>query len=307
VTALSEDRPRQPTELPTLIFQALFSIVPTIPESTRDAVARAAARLEYGLSRTRRDAVLSNLACIAEAGHPALLDPRERDRIARSIFESYHRFLMEYFAQKALDARALDERFRFRGMELLYRALSEGRGAVICAPHLGNWELAGLALARLGFLVHVVTGIQFGDRFTRAVRAIKERQRILVSTPRDGFTPLLQSLRRGGVVVLLTDGDVFGRSLTAEFFGRPIPIPAGPALLTRRARAPLLHAHAERDRSGRHMISFDGVECFDPSLRLDADLRRITRRVAEAQERAIATHVGQWCIFRRVFEEADAA
>lgn len=281
--------------------------MPAIPESTRDILARTAARLEYGFSRTRRGAVMSNLVCMAEAGHPALLGPREREGIARSIFESYHRFLMEYFAQKTLDARALDERFRFRGMELLYRALGEGRGAVISAPHLGNWELAGLALARLGFLVHVVTGIQFGDRLTRTVRAIKERQRILVSTPRDGFTPLLRTLRHGGVVVLLTDGDVFGRSLTADFFGRPIPIPAGPALLTRRARAPLLHAHAERDRSGRHVISFDGADRSDPSLRLDADLRRITRRIAEAQERVIATHVGQWCIFRRVFDEGHAA
>ncbi len=249
----------------------------------------------------------SNLEQIARAGCLSLAGTRELDRAARSIFESYHRFLLEYFAQRSLDARALDERFRFRGMECAYRALARGRGAVICAPHVGNWELAGIALSRLGFLVHVVTGVQFHRRWTEAARAAKARERILVSTPEEGYAPLLTTLRRGGLVVLLTDGDVYVRSLEARFFGRTIPFPAGPALLARRARAPILHAHAERGSRGRHVVSFDGMELPDAALSLDEDVLRITRRVAEAQERTIAAHVDQWCIFRPVFGSTDAA
>ena len=206
-----------------------------------------------------------------------------------------------------MDARELDSRFRFRGMETLYRALEAGRGVILSTPHIGNWELGVLALARLGFRVHVVTGVQFHPGATHAARARKERERILVSTPGDGFMPLLKTLRRGGIVALLTDGDTFARSLRAEFFGASVPFPIGPALLMRRAGAPLVHAHAERDARGDHVVCFDGVEWADRALPLRRDLRRITGLLVAAQERVIAARVEQWCLFRPVFEDADAA
>jgi len=287
-------------------MRAAFALAPAIPEPAVPPLARTTAHLEYLLASRRRHAVRSNLAQIARAAHPDLAHPRRLDRAVRSVFTSYHRFVIEYLGQRSLDLRALYSRFRFSGMELFYGALAFRRGAVVSAPHIGNWELAGLALARLGFSIHVVTGVQFHARVSRHARRLKERERILVSTPADGFHPLLRTLRRGGVVVLLTDGDVFVRSLEAPFFGARVPFPVGPALLARRARAPLLHAHAERS-GGRHRVSFDGVEHPDPRAPLREDVERLTRTVALAQERTIREHAHEWCIFRPVFAGGHAA
>ena len=293
--------------IPSLLLQAVLSSAALVPGSVLASLASATAGLEYALSADRRRAVLSNLEQIARSGHPLLARRSSLGAAARSIFKSYHRFLFEYFAQSALDADALDHRFRFQGMERVYGALSLDRGAVVAAPHLGNWELAGIALSRLGFRVHVVTGVQFHARWTRTARALKERERIRVSHPREGYSPLVSTLRGGGIVVLLVDGNVYLRSVRAPFFGRTVPFPLGPALLARRASAPLLHAHAEREARGCHLVSFDGVEHSDRSLPLMEDLQRLTRRMAEAQERAIAMHLDQWCIFRPIFRDADAA
>jgi lauroyl/myristoyl acyltransferase len=290
-----------------LLLETALALAPALPERAAASLARATARLEFAFPGKRRRAVESNLLRIAESGLLPAEPPGGIQGTARSIFESYHRFVLEYLAQRSLDGRALDTRFRFRGMEILYRALAPGRGAVVAAPHVGNWELAGIALARLGFLVHVVTGVQFHARFTRLARLLKERERILVSTPVDGFRPLLSTLRRGGVVVLLADGDVFSRSIDATFFGRLVPFPLGPALLARRAGVALLLAHAERTGSGAHVVSIDGVESPRPELTVKEDVRRLTRRVAEYQERAIAANLDQWCIFRPLFPSGDAA
>jgi KDO2-lipid IV(A) lauroyltransferase len=284
----------------SLLVKAAFALAPVLPPRTADSLVRATSGLDYTLAATRRRAVQSNLGRILGAGP-------DRDRTARAIFESYHRFVLEYLAQRTLDARALDTHFRFHGMETLYAALARGRGAVVSAPHVGNWELGGLAMARLGFTVHVVTGIQFHARVTGLARLLKERERIRVSTPRDGFRPLLRTLRESGLVVLLTDGDVFVRSLPTEFFGRRVPFPVGPALLARRSGPPLLFAHAARRPEGGHRVFFDGFELPRPELPLREDLLRLTRLVAAAQERIIATHLDQWCVFRPVFEEDDAA
>jgi len=290
-----------------LLIEAAFALAPALPHHAADSLARATARLEFALPSKRRRAVESNLDWIAESGKLTPERSRALDRTARSIFESYHRFMLEYLAQRSLDARTLDERFRFRGMEILYQALARGRGAVVSAPHVGNWELAGIALARLGFRVHVVTGVQFHARFTASARVLKERERIVVSTPREGFRPLLRTLRRSGIVVLLTDGDVFVRSLETEFFGRRVRFPVGPALLARRSGAVLLHAHAERGATGGHVVAFDGWVLPEAGLPLKQDLLRITRGMAEAQERTIAAHLDQWCIFRPLFPSRDAA
>ena len=166
VTASCEAPSREPPVIPSLLVRLAFSIAPALPDSLLASLSRATARVEYSLSARRRRAVVSNLVVIARAGHRSLTRARELERTARSIFESYHRFVVEYFSQGSLDADVLDTRFRFRGMERAYGALARGRGAVVCAPHVGNWELAGIALSRLGFRVHVVTGIQFHRRWT---------------------------------------------------------------------------------------------------------------------------------------------
>ncbi|HYJ33907.1 MAG TPA: lysophospholipid acyltransferase family protein [Candidatus Binatia bacterium] len=300
-----DDASRETPALARILLRIALGLAGRIPPSFANAASAAVASLEYRLSPTRREAVHANLREIARAGHPLLARPADRERCARSVFRAYHRHLAEFLGQGRLSPSAWDARFRFEGTEHLYRAAAAGRGAVIAASHLGNWELGGLALARLGFRVHVVTGTQWNPLLHGAVRELKERSGIAVSTPEDGFTPLIATLRQGGLVVLLVDGDVYTRGLTARFFGRAVSFPAGPALLARRAGAPLLHAHAAREAGG-HRVVFDGADLPDRAIPLGRDLERLTARVAAAQERNIAAHVGEWCIFRPFFGASGA-
>jgi hypothetical protein len=39
---------------------------------------------------------------------------------------------------------------------------------------------------------------------------------------------------------------------------------------------------------------------------MEEDLDRLTRRVAEVQERTIAAHLDEWCIFRPMFPGVTA-
>jgi lauroyl/myristoyl acyltransferase len=291
----------------SLLLAAALALAPALPESSIESIALATARLELLLPSRRRTAVESNVAAIAASGRLGARRAGTLDQVVRSIFVSYHRFVLEFLAQRSIDSQALDTRFRFHGMEILYEALARGRGAVVAAPHVGNWELCAIAVQRLGFRVHVVTGVQFHARVTHGVRLLKERERIRVSTPRDGFRPLLETLKGGGLVALLTDGDVFTRSLDTELFGCEVPLPVGPALLARRSGAPLVHAHAERTSCGTHVVSFDGVDVPDRALPLHEDVRRLTLRIARFEERTIASHLDQWCIFRPFFRNPDAA
>jgi phosphatidylinositol dimannoside acyltransferase len=250
--------------------------------------------------------VLENLAQIAAAGYPGLLDPTARRSAARSMFESHHRGWMEYLGRARALALPSGSTFRVSGAEHLYRAAARGRGAILAMPHLGSWEIAGVGLTRLGLKMHTVTGVQLHPALASHVRALKEREGIRVTTPRDGFAPLVSALRSGEIVALLVDGDIYSRSLPADFFGRRVAFPAGPAILARRARVPILHGHAVRGADGIHEFAFDGLDEPDFGLPLHEDLSRLTAGVARAQERSIAAHVGQWCIFRPIWRAGAA-
>jgi len=293
--------------LPRLALRSALTLAAGLSPRASRAFAKTLATLAYDCSRRRRGAVLDNLAAIGAAGHPSLQRSGDRDRAARAIFESHLRFVLEFLAQ----ARAFDSgetgAIRFSGMEALYDAVARRRGAVLVAPHVGNWEWGALALARLGFRVHAVTGVQMHPLLAPAVRALKERQGIEVHTPADGFPPLVTALRRGGLVLLLADGDIHSRSLAVPFFGRRVPFPVGPALLARRSGAPIVHAHAHRAAAGPIEVTIDGVETADRSLPLHQDVRRLTERIAAVAENTIARHVTQWCIFRPLFDGTGAA
>lgn len=310
VTAPEEVSSREPPVLSRLALRSVLILAAGLPPSASRAFARVLSSIEYVWCSRRRRAVLENLAMIGAAGHAALERTEDRRRIARAIFENYQRFLLEFLGQTRAFAPGAGSPVRFACAETLYGAVAAGRGAVFVAPHVGNWEWGALALARLGFRVHAVTGVQLSPTLAPAVRALKERQGIEVHTPLDGFRPLVAALRRGGVVLLLTDGDVHARSIHVPFFGRTVPYPIGPALLARRSGAPIVHAHARRTAAGTIVVSIDGVDAADRSLPLDRDVTRLTRRIAAVQEETIARHVAQWCIFRPLFgadsEAADA-
>jgi KDO2-lipid IV(A) lauroyltransferase len=88
---------------------------------------------------------------------------------------------------------------------LITEALESGRGVVVLAPHMGNWELVGLHLATLGKTVSLYEPPKF-----EALGAVIEQARqhsgaTLVPTTRRGLAALLGSVKRGCIAGILPD------------------------------------------------------------------------------------------------------
>jgi KDO2-lipid IV(A) lauroyltransferase len=300
------DAPSPAPILPAIGLDVAFRLAARTPDPIRSAAGALAALVDFLTSPARRSGLRRNLEAIGAWGHPLLASEPARRRAERAIFRSYHEGVLDYLAHDRFRDAAV-ERVRFLGAERLYRAIAPGRGAVVTAPHLGSWELAGICLARRGFPLHVVTGIQYHALLSPAVLAAKREERIDVSTPAEGFLPLLRTLRSGGLVILLADGDVFRRGVEVRFFGKHVRFPAGPALLARRAGAPLVHAYAIREANGAHRVVFESTDYPERGTPVDADVRRLTQGVANAVERAVAAFPTQWCIFRNLFDPPEEA
>lgn len=92
-----------------------------------------------------------------------------------------------------------------QGAELIEQAQREGRGVIVLAPHLGNWEMIGLHLGLLGPAVSLYEPPALAALGPMIERARQRSGATLVPTDARGLATLLRSVKRGNISGILPD------------------------------------------------------------------------------------------------------
>ena len=80
-----------------------------------------------------------------------------------------------------------------------------GRGVVVLAPHLGNWEVLGLHLGMLGQVVSLYEPVKLEMLSNLIVRARQRSGALLVPTTKRGLASLVKSVKAGHIAGILPD------------------------------------------------------------------------------------------------------
>jgi KDO2-lipid IV(A) lauroyltransferase len=280
-----------------LLYGWLTALMASLPAPLGYAVADLLTEVHYRFFPGRRHAALANLAVIMPGA-----TRREREQMVRRMMRSYNRMMFEFFRLPHLPREELVASVEVVGREHIDRALGGGRGCIFTCTHIGNWELAGVMVALWGYNLHAVAGVQLSRWLNDAVRETKSELAIVTVSPEDGFRKLWRALERNDPIALMVDGDVYRQGNAVEFFGRETPWPAGPGVLASRTGSPIVCGYCERLSPGRFRIMVEPP--LDPA---DFDsIAAINARVAALSERHIREHLDQWCIFRPLWETANA-
>lgn len=179
----------------------LLRVSALLPLSFSRALGRCFAAIYWPLGGRSRKVTEKNIAAV----YPAL-SAKEQCKLAKRslgatgelIGEMGHIWLKpwDYVSTLILEVH---------GAELFEQAQSKGRGIVLLAPHLGNWEVLGLHMATLGESVAL-----YEPPKLVALRSLIEtaRQRSgtrLVPTSRKGLVSLLSSVKNGNLSGILPD------------------------------------------------------------------------------------------------------
>jgi KDO2-lipid IV(A) lauroyltransferase len=190
------------------------------------------------------------------------LEPVERRRLRRASFQHTARYFLELGRIWSSGAPGLPGTVRtVQGGEQLEQALAGGRGALVLMPNLGNWEVAGLQLAR----THALTCLYRRPRVLE-MDAVYQRGRTrhgaaLLPAGASGVRGLLRCLQKGEIASLLPDQDPGrGNGVFAPFFGHPANTGTLASRLAARSGAPVLTACAHRLPGGRFDVYFRMVE-----------------------------------------------
>jgi KDO2-lipid IV(A) lauroyltransferase len=280
-----------------LIYGWLTALVAGMPLRLGYALADLLTEAHFRLHPARRHAALVNLT----AAMPRATR-RERLQVVRSMMRNYNRMMFEFFRLPHLTRQELLAAVQIQGREHLEQALARGRGVILTCTHIGNWELAAVVLAHWGYALHAVAGVQLNRWLTTAVRDTKSELAIRTVAPEDGFRKLLRALEHNDLVALMVDGDIYSHGVTVELFGRETRFPAGPGVLAQRTGALIICGYCERLGPGRFRIVMEPA--LDPAR--FAHTAALNAEVAAISERHIREHLGQWCIFRPLWEGPPA-
>jgi KDO2-lipid IV(A) lauroyltransferase len=240
--------------------------------------------------------VSDNLRRVLDA---AVTDQDIIDQWARRSFRAYARYWVEGARLGRTSATEVEQRTFVDGLGYLAEGLAAGNGVIMALPHVGSWEYGGAFLATQGMpMTSVAERIEPPELFEFFV---KQRAAMgLTIVPLDEFSgrSVIATLRRGGLVGLLSDRDVAGNGIEVEFFGEATTMPAGPATLALRTGARLVTGAVYSGPGPDHRAIVEPP--LDTTRRgpLRQDVARLTQEIATRFEGLIRRAPEQWHVFQ---------
>ena len=198
--------------------------------------------LQFWFGRSQRQRLQREVAQVL--GRPAH-DPSVRALLLEA-YRVNNGALMEIMAMfdQRQDEATLAAHCRLDGLEHLRAAMSEGRGAIVLATHMGNASLAMVRVAQAGWPVSLLyrKARMMSDGFFQDGLEQYGIQAILANSGIRAYGQMLAALKQGRVLFLMMDQGLkkAGDGTMQRFLGKDVPMPAGPAQLARVSRSPVL-------------------------------------------------------------------
>ena len=219
---------------------------------------------------------------------------------AREAFRRYARYWYDTFAGVRWSDEEMEAAYVWDGEEFLIEPTSRGQGVIAVLPHLGNWDVSGRSIAARGIRIVAVAEYLRPERLFQLF--VAQRNALGIEVVALGQNAgigkaLAQAIEEGAIVALLADRDLTGRGIEVEMFGAVRRIPAGPAMLALTTGAPIVVVGSFETADGwRAQVRPLAMPELTGDRRTDA--RAITREIAAAFERLIASSPPDWHLFQ---------
>ncbi len=181
------------------------------------------------------------------------LNEEELVRIARESYRNFGRMTFEFARFPRLTPRRVKEMVSLTGAEHLDRALGKGKGAILVAGHLGNWEYMA-TLPMMGYPMTFLVGEQHNILVDGLMNMMRARFGGEIVPVTGSLRGIFRAVRDNRVVMMLSDQDAGRRGTFVEFFGRQASTPYGSGRLAAATGAALLPGTVVGRGGGHHEI-----------------------------------------------------
>ena len=226
------------------------------------------------------------------------------DLLVIDAMRSYMRYWCDTFRFPDWSSQRVTQTVSVTNEHLLMEAIAAKTGVIVALPHVGNWDHAGAYFCAKGVpLVTVAERLKPEKLFLKFL-SYRESMGMEV-LPLDGrvLDTLADRLRDGALVALVADRDLSRSGIEVDFFGAPVRMPAGPALLAIRTQAPLITAFVSYTDVGVH-IDFESVMLPNSGSEREM-VQEIVQMTALHFEDGISQQPQDWHMLQRIWTDGD--
>ena len=288
--------------------RALFKVAPytlgRLPLPVLYGVVSLLASLSYVLSPKARQNVWDNLRHVMPEGTSKGQMRAAARQIFRNVALSYAdlirmpRMNIVEFARHHLTLHGFQEN--------LLPAIKDGNGVVVIGGHYGSPELAIQALIPLDVRVFAVTESVKPLALCRLVNGFRSSTGHEYAPVSVGSVKtVMQRLRRGEVVALMSDRDIEGPKAVLPFCGTETLMPTGPIEVALRTGAAVVPAFSVRKGRCQIVASLETPLNLQRTGNLEEDVRAGTLLFLERLERHLRDDPGQWLVMEAIWEPLD--
>lgn len=173
-------------------------------------------------------------------------------------------------------------------------------GLIVAVPHMGNWDLAGVACLQAGVPLFSIAARQRNPRVNELINRLRRvTGMVLLQRGSGTMREVLKRLRAGEALAILPDVRMRTPDLEIAFLGKRANIGRGMAQFACAAGVPVLPVIIRR-RGWRTLI-FKPLPAVlpDPGLDRDANVRIMTQTVFDFIEPEIRKTPEQWFWYNR--------
>ncbi len=264
-----------------LLYRAGSAIASALPLRLLFAVGQILGSCAWLVSAKYRRLAERNVAIAFGDEKP----PRELRRLVRRHFRRLGANLLCSVKLTRMPPEKILQRVKVENIESMDSRFRAGIPVVLVLSHLGIWELFAQLMPKfVGYVRNASVYQRLGNRFIDAhVRRTRSRTGLELFDRKDGFQPVIDLLRSGGGVGVLSDQHAGDHGLWTPFFGRLASTSPLPALLAKRTRAALIAAGVYTTGPARWRVVF--TERFDQTGASVAELTSSINQVIEQQIR----------------------
>lgn len=226
------------------------------------------------------------------------LDCFKADKILRESYKNFCRSMVEF----AILPRYKGNTAKFVKLEEAGEVLNlakSGEGALLVTGHFGSWELLGAALCEAGVPLDFLVGEQTNPSVDGFINGVRAKMGIGIIHMGVAARGIIQSVKGGRMVAMLSDQDAGKSSVIVNFFGNPASTPQGIAAFALKLKCPIVFGGIFRkDSSISHTVFAQVLRPDYSNLPNDKDeaIREITQVYTSKLEEVIrqAPHLYFW-------------
>jgi heptosyltransferase-2 len=270
-----------------LLYRAGSAIASALPLRFLFAVGRFLGFCTWLVSRKYRRLAERNVA-IAFADEKS---PRELRRLVRRHFQRLGANLLCSAKLTRMPPDKILQRVKIENIESMASRFRAGVPVVLVLSHLGTWELFAQLMPKfVGYVRNASVYQKLGNPFIdEHMRRTRSQTGLELFDRQAGFEPVIELLRSGGGVGVLSDQHAGDHGLWAPFFRRLASTSPLPGLLAKRTRAALIAAGVYTTGPARWRMVF--TERFDQP---GASVAALTSMINEVIEQQIRVAPEDW-------------